>query len=260
MKTRLPTGLSALLEVGVMCLPAIPAYLWVWPNLEGTALSVFQVLVYLYILAGTLFIGRRRWSWSELGMNRDGIGLSLACGAALLAGRELVIRSVDWGAAPPHYTPLAMAAQALYYIGMVGLVEELLFRGLVYRALDGWLGVRWAIWGSSFGFFLWHIFGQGLLVAASAFVLGLIFALIRWRAGGIIGLILVHGLYDLQGVLQVSNSSPVVLSRTKPPVPYPGLLVLGFALMLLTPIYLWKIHPLVLSRLNRHENNGGQFL
>jgi len=34
MKTRLPPGFPALLEVGVMCMPAIPAYLWVWPNLQ----------------------------------------------------------------------------------------------------------------------------------------------------------------------------------------------------------------------------------
>jgi len=251
MKTRLHPGFSALLEVGVMCLPAIPAYLWVWPNIHGTSLEIFQILVYFYILAGTLLIGLRRWTWSKLGMNREGIGLSLACGLVLLAGRELVILSVDWGAAAPYYSPLALLGQMLYYIGVVGLVEELLFRGLVYRALDEWLGVRWAIWGSSFGFILWHIFGQGLLVATSAFAIGLIFALIRWRAGGIVGLIFVHGLYDLQAVLQVSNSSPVVLSRTEPQVPYLGLLVLGFALMLLTPIYLWKIHPWVLSRMQR---------
>jgi membrane protease YdiL (CAAX protease family) len=251
MKTRLPPGFSALLEVGVMCLPAIPAYLWVWPSLNGTALQIFQILVYFYILAGTVFIGRRRWSWGELGVDWHGIGLSLACGFVLLTGRELVIRSVDWGTAAPYYSPLALVGQVLYYIGMVGLVEELLFRGLVYRALEDWLGVRWAIWGSSFGFILWHIFGQGLLVALSAFAIGLIFALIRWRAGGIVGLVFVHGLYDLQSVLQVSNSSPVVLSGTKPQVPYPGLLVLGFALMLLMPVYLWKIHPWVLSRMHR---------
>ena len=247
----LPPGLSALLEVGVMCLPAIPAYLWVWPNLEGTGLWVFQVLVYLYILAGTLFIGWRRWSFSELGVNWRGIGLSLACGFVLLTGRELVIRSVDWGAAAPYYSPLALVGQVLYYIGLVGLVEELLFRGLVYRALDDWLGIRWAIWGSSFAFILWHIFGQGLLVGATAFGLGLIFALIRWRAGGIVGLIFVHGLYDLQGVLQVSSSSEEVLSRPAPQLLYPWLLRLGFALMLLTPVYLWKIHPWVLSRMHR---------
>jgi membrane protease YdiL (CAAX protease family) len=248
-------GLSALLEVGVMCLPAIPAYLWVWPNLHGTSLEIFQVLVYFYILAGTIFIGRRRWSWKELGVNRHGIRLSLACGLALLTGRELVMRSVEWGVPAPQYSPLALAGQVLYYIGLVGLVEELLFRGLVYRALEEWRDVRWAIWGSSFGFILWHIFGQGLLVGATAFAIGLIFALTRWRAGGIVGLIFVHGLYDLQSVLQVSNSSPVVLSPTKPQVPYPSLLVLGFALMFLTPIYLWKVHPWLVSRLQRPINH-----
>jgi membrane protease YdiL (CAAX protease family) len=251
MRNRLPPGLSALLELGLMFLPGIPAYIWVWPNLKGTALDVFQILVYFYILVGTIFIGRRRWGWSALGVNRQGIGLSLACGLALLLGRQLVLLSVDWGIAAPSYGWFALLGQALYYIGLVGLVEELLFRGLVYRALEEWRDVRWAIWGSSLGFVLWHIFGQGLLVGATTFVLGLIFALMRWRAGGIIGLILVHGLYDLQGVLQISGSTEEIMGRPAPQLLYPWLLRLGFALMLLTPVYLWKIHPWLLSRFAR---------
>jgi hypothetical protein len=35
MKPRMHPNLAALLEVGVMFLPAIPAYLWIWPNLEA---------------------------------------------------------------------------------------------------------------------------------------------------------------------------------------------------------------------------------
>ncbi len=55
-------GLGALLEVGLLFLPAIPAYLWVWPNLEGSQVDLFQGLVYVYMIAGSLFIGRRRWT------------------------------------------------------------------------------------------------------------------------------------------------------------------------------------------------------
>jgi membrane protease YdiL (CAAX protease family) len=248
--TRFPRSVSALLEVLVMCLPAIPAYLWLWPNVHGTVEWITQLLVYGYILTGTLFIGLRRWKWSELGINRKGIGLSLASGLVLLTGRLLVILSLDWGAGRPQHSFISLIGQALYYIGVVGLVEELLFRGLVYRALEEWRGIRWAIWGSSFGFLLWHIFGQGILIGLTTFIIGMIFALLRWRAGGILGLIIIHGLWDLQAVLLVAESNAEVLARGRPEIPYPALMWIGLILMLFVPVYLWKIHPFVATRLH----------
>ena len=73
MNGRRHPSLSALLEVGILFLPAIPAYLWMWPNLGGTLNDIVQVVVYVYILVGTLYIGLRRWSWDQLGLNRKGI-------------------------------------------------------------------------------------------------------------------------------------------------------------------------------------------
>ena len=224
-----------------MFLPAIPAYLWVWPNLNGTANDLFQSFVYLYIIAGTLWIGRRRWSPSQLGLNRKGTGISLACGAAIIAGRLLVIASVTWTIQPPPFNLLRFLGQVVFYFGLVGLSEELLFRGLVFRALEDWLGVRWAIWGSSIGFLLWHIFGQGPLVGAAMLLYGLIFALIRQRAGGILGLIAVHGLMDLANALLITTDNTVILQQGRPEIPYPALLVLGLGLLLAVPAYLvWQ--------------------
>jgi hypothetical protein len=60
MKRKLPPGLSALLEVGVMFLPALPAYLWLWPNVAGTSAWVANSLADLYAIAGSLVIGLRR--------------------------------------------------------------------------------------------------------------------------------------------------------------------------------------------------------
>jgi membrane protease YdiL (CAAX protease family) len=239
----LPPGAAALLETGLLFLPAIPAYLWMWPNVSGTREWIAQIATYFYVLSGTLIIGLRRWRPGELGVNLDGIGLSLACAAVLLAGRLLIIRAVDFGLERPVYSLASLVEQILYYFGLVGLVEELLFRGLIYQALKEWLGLRWAIWGSSTGFILWHIFGQGPLVGAAGFLLGLIFALMRWRAGGILGLILVHGLYDLESVLLVSNSSQEILDLSRVTIGSLFQAYLGFAVMLSVPLYLWKIHP-----------------
>ncbi len=245
---RLPSGLTALIEVGIMFLPAIPAYLWIWPNVEGLSLSAFQSLVYVYIFAGTLIIGLRRWRLPKLGINRSGIGLSLACTLLILAGRQLIIRSVDLGLGPPQYSFAGLVGGILFYFGLVAVVEELLYRGLIYQALEEWLGTRWAIWGSSFGFLLWHIFGQGPVIGLTAFFIGLIFALLRWRAGGILGLILLHGLFDLQSFLLVSGSNQAVLNSlntARPEIINPSMTILGLGLILFVPLFLWLLYPRV---------------
>jgi membrane protease YdiL (CAAX protease family) len=244
-ESKIHPSLSALLEVGVMFLPAIPAYLWMWPNLKGAQNDLFQVIVYVYILVGTLYIGLRRWNWSQLGVNRKGIWLSLGCGLVILAARLMIILSIDWSVRPPQLTWLRLAGGLLYYFGLVGLVEELLFRGLIYRLLEDWRGVRWAIWGSSIGFLLWHIFGQGPLVGFATLLIGLLFALIRWRAGGILGLIVLHGLWDLETTLLVADSNTEILSPGKFSFANPAVIWLGTVLLILVPVYLWKIHPLV---------------
>ncbi len=92
---KIPRGLSALLEVGVMFLPAIPAYLWMWPSLEGQANDIAQSIAYVYVLAGTLFISLRRWSWYQLGINRNGLWLSLTCGLLILIGRLMSDPLID---------------------------------------------------------------------------------------------------------------------------------------------------------------------
>ena len=235
-----------------MFLPAIPAYLWLWPRLEGAAETVVQSLTYLYVLAGTLVIGLRRWSLGQLGLNRNGLWLSALCGLAVLSGRLLIILAVDWQAEPPHINLLRMLGNTLFYLGLVGLGEELLFRGLVYRLLEDWRNTTWAIWGSSLGFALWHVFGQGPLMGLVTFFIGLYFALFRWRAGGILGLIFIHGLWDLESVLLVAGSNRQILDlASRPDILHAGWLYLGTALFFGVPLYLGWLHPLVERRRSR---------
>lgn len=233
---------AALLEVGILFLPGIPAYLWIWPNLSAAQTEIFQVIVYSYILLGTMFIGRR-WQWRELGINRLGLRLVLLCGLVILAGRLLIILSIDWFIPPPPLTWGSLAWNLFFYIGLVGLVEELLFRGVLYRILLDWRGTGWAIWGSSIGFVFWHIFGQGPLAGFAALLIGLLFALIRWRAGGIVGLIFLHGLWDLQTVLLVSDSNAEILDVSEISFANPVGVWLGAAMLYGVPIYLWLLHP-----------------
>jgi len=233
-------NVSTLLELGVLFLPAIPAYLWMWPNIQGATNEIVQIITYIYILTGTLFIGLRRWNLDQLGLNRRGIGLALVCTLIILFGRALIILSIDWKLQPPQFSWVVWGGQILYYFGLVGLVEELLFRGLIYRLLLDWKGLRWALWGSSLGFGLWHVFGQGPLIGAATVAIGLLFVLIRWRAGGIVGLIVLHGLWDLQSVWMVADSNAAIVSIGRPDITHPVWVIVGFLMLLAVPLVMWR--------------------
>lgn len=232
---------AALLELALLFLPALPAYLWLWPNLTGPPETLGQVLVYGYLLAGALVIGRRRWTWDQLGVNGRGLKLSLACGLALLAGRTLVILAVDWPLWTRPVTWPGLLADGLFYFGAVALTEELLFRGLLYRALADWRGTRLALWGSTLAFGLYHWPSQGPLGALGTGLVGLVLAVLRWRADGIAGPIIIHGLIDLQAVLMLPSLDLATLGQ--PAIVSRPLLLLGYALLIAPPVYLWRFYP-----------------
>ncbi len=240
MKSKLPKGLSALLEVVVMFLPAIPAYLWLWPNVAGTSAWVANALSDLYAIAGSLVIGLRRWSLELLGVSRKGLWMGIACALAIVTGRSLVILSVAWNLPAPQFSPLRLVGEFVFDIALVGIGQELLFRGLIYRAFEDWRGTGWAIWGSSICFGFWHLGGGPLIIITTA-LYGLIFALLRWRTGSILGAILVHGLMDFAGTLLLPNTD--VLSLGRPNIPHPSWMILGLVLIVAPPIYLWLFYP-----------------
>lgn len=237
---RLHPGAAALLWVGVMFLPALPAYAWLWPAVRGSDWEHWvMVLVYPYFLAGTLAIGLPRWRLAELGVNRRGLWLSLACGAFFVLAVAVGLLGTNLRPSWRPPAPWQLAGDALFYFGQVGPVEELLFRGLIYRALLDWRGPRWAIWGSALSFGFYHVGRGGLFAALSISLVGLIWGLIRWRAGGIAGLVLVHAAVD-------TASRYLWLAPTLDD-PLAGLqivdrlyLLLGDALLLGLVLYLWR--------------------
>ncbi len=237
-KPGLHKGLSALLEIGILFLPGIPAFFWLWPNVKGASEVVVEIVVYMYLLAGCLFIGLRRWNLSELGLNRQGIWLSLVCGLGLLGGRTLVILAVGWPGVPEALTPQKILGDILFYFGLIGVIEELIFRGLMYRALQEWRGHHWAIWGSTLGFILYHIGWRSPAQALGALIIGVIFAAIRWRAGGIVGLILVHGAIDVGSVWMLPELR--IEDMGTPEIVHPIALITGYLMILAIPIYLWR--------------------
>lgn len=247
---RIPDHLSVLAEAALLFVPAIPAYLWLWPKVAGTGWYLpVQVASYVYLLAGCLIIGLRRWTLAQLGLSKKGLVLGLACGMALLAARVLVVLSIDLPTVQEAFDLKRLAGELVFYLAFVGFTEELLFRGLIYRALDEWRGARWAIWGSSLLFGLFHLAGFGPLAAFGAFINGCILAAIRWRAGGIVGLIIAHGLIDV--VADEMRRPEVVHQLMQPEVIRPSLVLIGTGLLVAIPIYLWKIHPWIDRRWKR---------
>ena len=230
---------SALVELGILFLPGIPALIWLWPRVSGTEWSTpVQSAVYVYLIAGALFIGLRRWNWGQLGLNRKGIWFALICGAVVMLGRLLVLVATSIPLSFQFATIERIIGESAYYFLLVGLGEELIFRGLMYRALDEWRGTRWAIWGSSLGFGLFHL-GHGDPTIVVAVFIGAVFAAIRWRSDGIVGLIVVHALYDLSVIAIVPDLSMTYL-LTQVQIHNWFLVALGYAMMISVGIYLWK--------------------
>lgn len=78
---------------------------------------------------------------------------------------------------------------------------------------------------------------------------GLVFALMRWRAGGILGLILVHGAIDFAAVLMTPELDVATVVGKIGIISREGILV-GLAVLVLTPFYLWLLHPKICRALN----------
>ena len=241
MGLRLSPAQLALVEIGIMFLPGIPAYLWLWPNVDGTAWSVpVQAVVYVYFIVGMLFIGLRRWNWDQLGVNRKGIGFSMACGLVLIAARTLALLCTNLPLAWQLTTLDRLIGDVAYYFLLVGLGEELIFRGVMWRALEEWRGTRWAIWVTTLGFGIWHIYGRGVVGIAVGIIYGIFFGAIRWRAGGIVGLIVAHALLDLSTVAIAPDVSMSYL-LTQVQVVNSWLALLSEATFAGLLIYLWKM-------------------
>lgn len=93
---------------------------------------------------------------------------------------------------------------------LTGIIEELLFRGIIFSALQE-RGKMCTIIVSSVLFGLSHLLNlingadilETIIQIIFAFGLGLVFAVVRYRKGSLISLILVHALWDF--IMDISN-------------------------------------------------------
>jgi membrane protease YdiL (CAAX protease family) len=117
------------------------------------------------------------------------LALSLAAVATLLAYQFLISPDVTALAAIlPHALFGNLILAWILFSVLNALLEEIIFRGILYEALAAEWGTSVAIVGSAVLFGLGHLRGYppGLMGAALAGIYGLALALLRWWTGGLV--------------------------------------------------------------------------
>ncbi|MGC9335908.1 MAG: CPBP family intramembrane glutamic endopeptidase [Anaerolineae bacterium] len=165
-------------------------------------LTHFPILYWYVITSVPLFAaiwvaGRSLgYSWRALGLNLRTWPLQLAIsltGLAFGAGEYYILRP----------EPLASALvwqefwpAALILLVCTGLLEEMIFRGLLQRSAGDTLG-RWAIPYVALLFAVLHLGYQSLVDVAFVLIVGLFFGWAVDRTRSLIGVTLAHGLTNI---------------------------------------------------------------
>lgn len=119
-----------------------------------------------------------------------------------------------WGGISPYYQGLGLVC-AMVSFALVGFVEELIFRGFLFRAMlkDG--NVKMAIVISSVTFGMGHIvnlltghaLAETLVQIVFAVAIGFIFTMVYYKCGSLLPLILAHSIIDVFSVFAVDSAT-----------------------------------------------------
>ena len=136
------------------------------------------------------------------GVGRNiGIGLAAYVVFVILLGVLEVLRSSGVPSAPPAGgvkvvidTAMILSLAAYWFLLVVAapIVEEMLFRGLLYRGLEAKIGALATIAITSVLFGMVHYLGFGWPRAVATGCLGLLFGVIRWRTGNTTAAMVTH--------------------------------------------------------------------
>ena len=117
-----------------------------------------------------------------------------------------------WGGCSPCYQGLGLVCSIVSF-ALVGFVEELIFRGFLFKAMlrDG--NVKTAIAISSVTFGMGHIVNlltghaivETLVQIVFAVAIGFIFTMVYYKCGSLLPLILAHSIIDVFSVFAVDN-------------------------------------------------------
>jgi membrane protease YdiL (CAAX protease family) len=126
---------------------------------------------------------------------------------------------------------------------LVGISEELMFRGILFRGALSRM-TRWkAIWLSCFLFGLVHALNvlitgdlaAALLQALAAFMSGVLFMALRIRTGSLYPLIIVHALWDFSLFVGLPASAATAVAPTLSPI------AMAAPVLLVLPLFLYGL-------------------
>lgn len=165
-------------------------------------LTRFPILYWYLITSVPLFAavwaaGRSLgYSWRGLGMTLHGwprqivVGLS---GLVFGAAEYLILRPEPLA---PELSWAATWQPALILLVCTGLLEEMIFRGLLQRAAGDTLG-QWAILYVAMLFAVLHVGYQSLLDVVFVLIVGLFFGWVVERTRSLLGVTIAHGLTNI---------------------------------------------------------------
>ncbi len=154
-----------------------------------------------------------------------------------LAPLWIVTSANLWGGVEPHYAGVGLLC-AIASMALVGLVEELIFRGFLFEAMLENGSATTAIVVSAVTFGIGHIVnlftGHALLETSAqivfAIAVGFMFTLVRYKGGSLLPCIVAHSLIDVFSV--VSRRSGVLDWIS---------IAVCLAVAAIYSIYLWRI-------------------
>ncbi len=97
----------------------------------------------------------------------------------------------------PSFEVKYLIRDAIYMLGFVGLGEELLFRGLIQRALITSFGFKWGLFGASFLFAVMHLSWRSVPELGFVFVAALSLGALYYKTGSLTAPIVAHGINNV---------------------------------------------------------------
>lgn len=154
-----------LLQVGLKKLPIDESVKKVWPALLSAACCYGMYWLYVRKIERRPVVelaGRHAARETGLGVAGGSLLFCAALAALYLAGAYRVTATVSW----------TVMIGPFFGMVVVGFLEEILFRGIVFRMLQGWLGTWLAVLLSVVIFTLAHAPNRGATAIALACVAG----------------------------------------------------------------------------------------
>lgn len=211
-------------------------YIWLGGNGPSAAGNIFAFLVALALswglFAGGIFAARRFFGLSaaDLGWRKPGERLLahvlpgaflgvvahvfnawLVTGVLFLLqqGSPRAFYAISWSFAGLSVVPTVFSAVALINIAVIApVMEEIAFRGIIFKALAGRIGVRWSVLLTSVLFSLMHLTINKVFLSGNApwwgvnqfvfhFFSGLLFNILLIRSRSLLAPISAHIAYNL---------------------------------------------------------------